>query len=102
MAGLIILWQVMLTSHKFENFVIRAPDYKALPEVGDPTLGSAYMVEVYEDNFMSLVVPVSREQLCHIANGIMHGIHCIFPPDEVDSNDPILEKNLSGAKAYMI
>jgi hypothetical protein len=87
-----------LTPHKFEKFVIGAPDYEALPEVGDPQLGSAYMVEVYVDDFMSLVIPVSREQLRHVANAIMHGIHDVFPPDEVDSNDPISEKKLKRGK----
>jgi hypothetical protein len=89
-----------LAPHKLEKFVIGAPDYKTLPEVGDPQLRFAYMVEVYVDNFTSLVIPVSREQLCHVANAIMHGIHDVFPPEVVDSNDPISEKNLSGAKAH--
>jgi hypothetical protein len=49
------------------------------------------MVEVYVDDFMSLVIPVSKDQLRHVGNAIMHGIHDIFPPNEVDENDPILE-----------
>jgi hypothetical protein len=56
--------------------------------------GFGYMVEVYVNNFMSLVIPVSRERLRYVANAIMHGIHDVFPPDEDDSNDPILEKKL--------
>ena len=52
-----------LTPHKFEKFVVGAPDYKALPKVGDPQLGFAYMVEVYVDDFMSLAIPVSQEKL---------------------------------------
>jgi hypothetical protein len=52
------------------------------------------MIEVYVDNFMSLVIPVSREQLRHVANAIMHGIHDVFLPDKDDSNDPISEKKL--------
>jgi hypothetical protein len=83
-----------LAPHKLEKFVVGAPDYETLPEVGDPQLGFAYMVEVYVDNFMSLVIPVSWEQLRHVANAIMHGIHDVFPPDVVDSNNPILEKKL--------
>ncbi len=65
-----------------------------MPEVSDPQLGFAYMVEVHVDNFMSLVIPVSWEQLRHVANAIMHSIHDVFPPYVVDSNDPILEKKL--------
>jgi hypothetical protein len=56
------------------------------------------MVEVYVDNFMSLAIPVSREQLRHVANAIMHGIHDIFPPDAVDSNDLISERKLKKGK----
>jgi hypothetical protein len=57
------------------------------------------MIEVYVDNFMSLVIPVSREQLRHVANAIMHGIHDVFLPDKDDSNDPISEKNYLRVKA---
>jgi hypothetical protein len=84
-----------LPPHKFEKVVLGAPEYQALPEAGNSSVGFAYIVKVYVDNFMSLVIPVSREQLRHIANAIMHGIHDVFPPDEVDSNDPISEKKLT-------
>ena len=57
-----------LTLHKFEKFVLGAPEYQALLEAGINPIGFAYMVEVYVDDFMSLVIPVSREQLRHIAN----------------------------------
>jgi hypothetical protein len=83
------------TPHKFEKFVVGAPEYQALPEAGNSSVGFAYMVEVYVDDFMSLVIPVSREQLRRIANAIMYGIHDVFPPDKVDSNDPISEKKLT-------
>ncbi len=43
---------------------------------------------------MSLLIPVSEEQLRHIANAIMHDTHDIFPPDKDNSNNPILEKKL--------
>jgi hypothetical protein len=52
------------------------------------------MVEVYVDDFMSLVNPVSQEQLQHVATAVMTGIHDVFPEDAVDSNDPISEKKL--------
>jgi hypothetical protein len=52
------------------------------------------MVKVYVDDFMSLVIPVTREQHRHVANAIMHGIHDVFSPDEDDSNDPTSEKKL--------
>ena len=46
------------------------------------------------DDFMSLVIPVSREQLRHVANAIMLGIHDVFPPDNNDDKDPISEKKM--------
>jgi hypothetical protein len=41
-----------------------------------------------------MVLPTSQEQLDHVANAIMSGIHDIFPANIVDSNDPISEKKL--------
>jgi len=52
------------------------------------------LLEVYVDDFVSLVVPTSREQLCHVNTGTMAGIHDVFPANDVDSNDPISEKKL--------
>jgi hypothetical protein len=85
----------LLTPHKFEKFVVGAPEYQALPEAGINPIGFAYMVEVYVDDFMSLVIPVSCEQLCQVAKAIMHGIHDVFPPDAEDFNNPITEKKLN-------
>ncbi len=53
-----------------------------------------YIVEVYVDDFISLVIPVSQDQLLHVATAVMMGIHDVFPPDTDDGNDPILEKKL--------
>ncbi len=84
----------LLPSHKFEHYAVDSPNYTDLPETAIESKGFRYMVEVYVNDFMSLVIPVSWEQLRHVANAIMHGIHDVFPPDEDDSNDPILEKKL--------
>ncbi len=73
---------------------MEAPEYAKLPETGDDSDKFLYMVEVYVDDFMSLVISVTREQLRHVANAIMHGIHDVFPPEDDDSNDPISEKKL--------
>ena len=52
------------------------------------------MLKVYVDDFVSLVIPTSQEQLRHVANSILEGIHNVFPADPDDSNDPISEKKL--------
>jgi hypothetical protein len=43
---------------------------------------------------MSLIIPVSQEQLQHVAAAIMMGIHDVFPPDANNGNDPISEKKI--------
>ena len=72
--------------------MVGASAYTDLPESGHDPQNFSYMVEVYVDDFMSLVIPVSREQLRHVANAIMHGIHDVFPPNNNDDKDPISEK----------
>ncbi len=69
-------------------------DYVQLPDKDTAKCGFAHMVEVYVDDFMSLVIPVLQDQLRHVATAVMTGIHDVFPPNGNDSNDPILEKKL--------
>jgi hypothetical protein len=58
------------------------------------------MVEVYVDDFMSLVIPISQEQLQHVMAAVMMGIHDVFPPDDNDSNNPISERKLIKEHAF--
>ncbi len=88
----------MLPRHKFEKHIGGATEYADLPEPESNVQGFWYMVKVCVDNFMSLAILVSKGQLRHVANAIMHSIHNIFPPDAVDSNDPILERKLKKGK----
>ena len=41
-----------------------------------------------------MAIASSQEQLEHVANAVMHGIHDVFPADETDSEDPISLKKL--------
>jgi hypothetical protein len=41
-----------------------------------------------------MAIATSQEQLEHVANAVMHGIHDVFPADETDSDDPISFKKL--------
>jgi hypothetical protein len=43
---------------------------------------------------VSLAVPTSRAQLDHVANGIMHGVHEVFPAEDDKDEDPIAHKKL--------
>jgi hypothetical protein len=85
-----------LTLHNFVHHVMGSDEFQALP-VNTPNgraNGFLYVLEVYVDNFVSIVLPTSQEQLVHVATAIMSGIHDVFPADLVDSNDPISEKKL--------
>jgi hypothetical protein len=83
-----------LPKHKFGIYVVGDVKYNALPKTSTQKTGFLYMVEVYVDNFMNLVIPISQEQLQHVALAVMIGIHDMFPPDNDDSNDPISEKKM--------
>ncbi len=88
-----------LPLHKFEHYFMRASEFATLPMTAHDKQGCFLcMVEVYVDDFVSLVIPISQEQLCHVGNAVMHGIHNVFPPDAIDSDDPILEKKLGKGK----
>ena len=70
-----------IPEHKFAKFTVDGKSYSDLPKEHD---GRTFlsMIEVYVDDFMSLVVPVSQSQLKHVAAAVMTGIHDVFPaPD---------------------
>jgi hypothetical protein len=83
-----------LPDHKFTNYVIGNKAYDELLEKYDKENSFRYLFKVYVDDFISLVIPSSREQLCHVSTGTMNGIHDVFPANKCDSNDPISEKKL--------
>jgi hypothetical protein len=91
-----------LPHHKFTKHVTGAKEFDELPTTsknGD----LFYALEVYVNDFMSIVIPTSRKQLEHVATAIMTGIHDVFPADIVDSNDPISEnKFLKGEGQYSL
>jgi hypothetical protein len=53
-----------------------------------------YVLEVYVYNFISCIIPTSRKQIEHVARGILHGIHDVFPLSVDKTKDPILAKKL--------
>ena len=83
-----------LPTHKFEKYAVGNVDYATLPDCTATETGFLYMVEVYVDDFMSLVIPVSNEQLRHVATAVLTGIHDVFSKHSVDSNNSISEKKL--------
>ena len=84
-----------LPPHKFEEHTKSAPEFQSLSaDSSGANEDLRYMVEVYVDDFIGLAIPTSKEQLEHVSQGIMHGIHDVFPPDDDDSNDAISFKKV--------
>ena len=81
-----------LPDHKFLPYAIGNESYGNFPESNDGRL--QYLLEVYVDDYLSLVIPASHKHLRHVSSGTMMAIHDVFPPDKIDENDPILEKKL--------
>jgi hypothetical protein len=84
----------LLSPHKFVKYTIGGPEYEALPESQKGNNGYVYTLEVYVDNFMSLIIPASREQIRHVTTAVMTGIHDVFQPDDSNNGNPISAKNL--------
>jgi hypothetical protein len=80
--------------HKFDKHLEGDKDYNKIPLKVDGKEPCPYRLEVYMDNFMSIVIPTSMEQLTHVGRATMAGIHDVFPADIIDRNDPISEKKL--------
>ena len=83
-----------LPPHKFAKYTVDGESYAELQDVHD-NRSFRSMIEVYVDDFMSIVIPISKSQLQHTAAAVMTGIHDVFPAnDEDDGDDPISEKKL--------
>jgi hypothetical protein len=80
--------------HRFLPHTTTNEDYNELPEHAPDNDDLLYMLEVFVDDFIGLVIPASREQLDHVASAMMHGIHDVFPPDPDCDADPISNKKL--------
>jgi hypothetical protein len=50
-----------LCNHKFVKYTIGDKEYEALSNTAMKTTGFSYMVEVYVNDFMSLVIPILQE-----------------------------------------
>ncbi len=84
--------------HKFTHYVLGYQAYNELTELDDLFKFLQYLLEVYVDDFVSLVIPTSQEQLRHVSTGTMMGIHNVFPADDNNANDPISEEKLKQCK----
>ena len=83
-----------LTPHKFLSYTEGSQSSATLPLVAASTIPFRFLIEVFVDDFMSLAIATSRQQLNHVANGTMMGIHDVFPSNCKDDNDPISTKKM--------
>jgi hypothetical protein len=84
-----------LQEHKFTHYTRGDKEASRLPPMSESaTQPLRYGLEVYANDFMSIVIPTSKAQLDHIVMAIMTGIHDVFPSNIVNSDNPISEKKL--------
>jgi len=76
-----------LTPHKYEHMAVVHNKVKDLPKTSN--LPFHLKCEVYANNFMSLIIPTLLNQVKHVANTTMYGIHSAFPPDKDYTKDAI-------------
>ena len=84
-----------LAPHQLLYHTKQHKDYQALPRTrqpSDPPL--RYMMEVYMDDFIDLAIATCQQDLDHLASATMTGIHDVFPPAEIPTEDPISDKKL--------
>lgn len=82
-----------LPPHKFLPLTQLNNDITTLPE-GLTNDSFRFLLEVYMDDYIGLAIPTTSTQLQHYSNAVMYGIHDIFPPDDIDMEDPISAKKL--------
>ncbi len=80
-----------LYHHKFTEDVAKNKAFEELLATSTLATTFLYALEVYVDDFMSIVIPTSWEQLENVATVVMTGIHDGFPVDVVDGNNPMSE-----------
>jgi hypothetical protein len=90
-----------LPTHKFDNYVSGNEATTELPDTPTTNKHMRYLIEVYVDDFMAIVIPTTKEDVTHVGRAVMHGIHDVFPADDNDKNDPISEKKLIKGEGEM-
>jgi hypothetical protein len=60
-----------------------------------------YLIEVYVDNFMALVILTSIKEVTHVGQAVMHGIHDVFSEHNNDANNTIAKNKLLKGKGQM-
>jgi hypothetical protein len=77
-----------LHPHKFTHHTRGDAEVSELLESFNTPTMLRYRLEVYMDDFMSVVIPTYQEQLDHVATAIMTGIHNMFPSNITNKDNP--------------
>ena len=88
-----------LAEHKFVEFTEVNSDIAELKEKDTSKESFNYMLEVYMDEYIVLDIPKIRDQLQHVANAIITGIHDVLPPDKDNKEGSISLKKISKKEA---
>eukprot|EP00956_Cyclotella_meneghiniana_P026593 scaffold57877_cov41-Cyclotella_meneghiniana.AAC.4 len=82
----------ILSSHKFVEYAMGSDDVKALPKKSDSN-DFKYFLDMYVDDYLAMAIATSQEQIEHVSNAVMTGVHDVFPADSNDENDPLSLKS---------
>jgi hypothetical protein len=80
-------------NHKFLPHAMSDERVQQLPATADNS-DLRYFLDVYVDDFIQLAIPTSQQQLEHVANAVLTGIHEVFPAHTNPGEDPISHKKL--------
>ena len=83
-----------LAEHKFVELTELNSEFAELKKKDTSNEPFNYMLEVYMDDYIVLAIPNIQDQLHHVANTIIRGIHDVFPPDKYDKEDAISLKKI--------
>jgi hypothetical protein len=81
------------SDHKFLHHAMDGDEVAHLP-LKTPGAELKYFLDVYVDDFIPMAIATSKEQLAHVANAVLHGIHAVFPADAQPEADPVSYKKL--------
>jgi hypothetical protein len=90
-----------LPIHKFDDLISGDDAVGELPETPVTNKLMRYLIEVYVDDFMAIVIPTTRQDVTHVGRAVMHGIHNIFLADDSNANDPISKNKLMKGEGAM-
>ncbi len=60
-----------------------------------------YVLEVYMDDYIAAIIPTSKAKLIHIARGILHGIHDMFPQAPMIAKMQSQQRNYKRATTHL-